>query len=715
MRDREIGSDYDRCKDSTILWSRSSSDASRNMQQDHLFTVETGTSHHIIRPRIENAGSGRQTGRSNVRETGATPPTGWTYGQTGSDRPSRRTHLGQTGASLHDGSVHLGENRASRHKGSVHLGETGASRHNRSVHLGETEAICSTGRPHLGETGAICPTRTTYAGETGAGCQTQRPNVGETGASCPTQRIHVGKTGSGCPIPRLHIRETGASCPIQMQYVGETWVGCPTRMQHVGETGAGCPNGFLHVGKTGATSEPKIPGYDGKEDWTVWINRFEAIAGLRRWDEDRKLDCLLPKLQGKVGEYAFAVLPKQILGNYKELIGELNSVFRKVEIPSAFAAKFHNRMQGEDESIEDYAADLRILYYKAYKHRNKQIREEDLMQRFLYGLRDEEMRFAVEYHKEPVSLDEAVYYAVEYEELRDRIFEGQFADKAFSNQGWKECNQYDMHHNKTVDCCYQDRPLKTIKAIAQRPTDQTVKNEEQQSQNEVFKALLQIKDSLHALANDRSRDSHWKSHHADTHVGYGCKSGDPSLRNCDDRNSDNLFRAEDSRDDKKLLPQEVCSSDTGRNVNCLTHLPEEGTSSECRTCQLLTDQEQRWRSSDIFQAYSGEVGKDSRDADHEQPDDIRTVVLNSYKNSENSNNVETWVSNFQIGNEFTCQNYTPEQKLGGDDSCKNGAYKQMTSLMLLPRNKLLPCKGEIPPKCLLERLWQILDGVSVAA
>ena len=130
---------------------------------------------------------------------------------------------------------------------------------------------------------------------------------------------------------------------------------------------------------------------------------------------------------------------------------------------------------------------------------------------------------------------------------------------------------------------------------------------------------------------------------------------------------------------------------------------------------MHTDQEQRWKSSDTFQAYSGEAGKDSKDADHEQPDDTRTVDLNSYKNSENSNNVETWVRNFQIGNESICQNYTPEQVLGGDDSCKNAAYKQMTSIILLPRNKLLPCKGEITPKCLLERLWQILDGVSVAA
>ena len=277
MRDRGIGSNDDSCREGMNLWSQTRSYAPRDVQKDHLYTVETGTSHPIIRPRVEKAGAGSQTGRSNIVETG----------------DSRLT-----------------------------------------------------GMLHVGETGAICPTRAPYTGETGAGCQTQRPDTGETRASCPTQRQHVGETRAGCPIRRPHIRKTGASCPIRMQYVGETWVGCPSRMQHVEETGAGCPNGVLHVGETGATSEPKIPVYDGKEDWTVWINRSEAIAGLRRWDEDRKLDCLLPKLHGKVGEYAFAVLPKQILRCYEELVGELNSMFRKVEIPSAFAAKFHNRKQG---------------------------------------------------------------------------------------------------------------------------------------------------------------------------------------------------------------------------------------------------------------------------------------------------------------------------------------------------------------------------------
>ena len=114
-----------------------------------------------------------------------------------------------------------------------------------------------------------------------------------------------------------------------------------------------------------------------------WINRLEVIAEIRRWDEDTKLDYLLPGLLGKVGEYVFTVLPKQVLDSYTDRVNELNSVLRKVEIPRTCAKQFHSRVQGEDESVQEYAIDLRYLYYKAYKHRGKRTREEDLVRRFL--------------------------------------------------------------------------------------------------------------------------------------------------------------------------------------------------------------------------------------------------------------------------------------------------------------------------------------------
>ena len=396
------------------------------------------------------------------------------------------------------------------------------------------------------------------------------------------------------------------------------------------------------------------------------------------------------------------------------------------------------------------------------------------MQRFLYGLRDEEMRFTVKYHKEPVSLDEAIYYAVEYAELRRRVFEGHCIDKEISKQRKEECYQYNKTHNKTADCCYPEGSHTAIKAVVQRPTYQTSKavdSLEHQSHDEVLEVLLQIKDSLQTYANhkclDNSGDSHWKSHQADTHVCYDCISRDPILGNCPDRNSDNLCTAEESHTDTKLLPQGVCNSDTVRNANCLTSLSEEGARSENRTCRLHTNQEQRW-SSDMFRVSRIEVENDGKDSDYKKRvadqqtklslqenylDPSETIqfvaprvsvvsagnsrpkeqgpsctiwtsqcasATNLDERGSSFNYRESWsgdtlaadtkgvnsnhaMANFgssQANKGLTLQNGTQTQTSGGEQSKENDVSKQITYQVLIPRNKLLPCKGEKPPKML---------------
>ena len=68
----------------------------------------------------------------------------------------------------------------------------------------------------------------------------------------------------------------------------------------------------------------------------VWINRFEDVAMRRHWNEDQKLDVLLPRLQGKAGEFVYGQLPQRVRHNYTALITELKNRFRKVETQKAF-------------------------------------------------------------------------------------------------------------------------------------------------------------------------------------------------------------------------------------------------------------------------------------------------------------------------------------------------------------------------------------------
>ena len=166
-------------------------------------------------------------------------------------------------------------------------------------------------------------------------------------------------------------------------------------------------------------SNVKIPNFTGTEDWNVWLSRFETIADRNGWNEDDRLDQLLPRMGDQAGQFVFTQLPKPVLNDYQELTREMNSRYRVVETARAFAAKFSRRTQKLGETTaDDFAADLKRLYDRAHGYRDRRTREEDLVRRFLDGLLDEEIRFEVEYHKEPENIDEAVFHVVNFIQTR---------------------------------------------------------------------------------------------------------------------------------------------------------------------------------------------------------------------------------------------------------------------------------------------------------
>ena len=173
---------------------------------------------------------------------------------------------------------------------------------------------------------------------------------------------------------------------------------------------------YGHNGLRGKRGGTKLPPFLGTESWEVWINRFEDVATRRGWDMETKLDALLPRLQGAAGEFVYGQLSKKIRNDYDLLTKELKNRFRKIETRKTFVSKFSRRCQEPGETVEAYAGELKRLYDKAHPHRDENTRREDLLQRFLDGIACEEASFQVEYVKEPITIDEAVYEVVNYME-----------------------------------------------------------------------------------------------------------------------------------------------------------------------------------------------------------------------------------------------------------------------------------------------------------
>ena len=229
----------------------------------------------------------------------------------------------------------------------------------------------------------------------------------------------------------------------------------------------------------------KLPSFDGKEDWKVWVSRFEAIAERRQWDDDTKLDNLLPKLQGRAGDFVFTQLPKQTLECYSELVKELNSRFRVVETKRTFAAKFSQRVQRPNETVEEYAADLKRLYSKAHQSRDAKTRQEDLVRRFLDGLRDNDARFEIEYNKEPEDIDEAVYHAVNFLQTRRRSNPDAFADKKFKKFARRATDEivYDSDGEEYQEDVIDIDHVYRIPAKSEKPAVKKQVKQEQKSEN----------------------------------------------------------------------------------------------------------------------------------------------------------------------------------------------------------------------------------------
>ena len=165
------------------------------------------------------------------------------------------------------------------------------------------------------------------------------------------------------------------------------------------------------------TIQNKLPAYTGTEKWKVWFNRFESVAKLAEWTDNEKLQQILPRIQGTAADFVFGQLPESTLSDYQKLVREIEGRFDTIESSRTYKTKFSHRNQENGESVEEYSAELKRLYDKAHPNRDTAIRQEDLVTRFLFGLKDENARKHVELNREPRTIEEAVHHVVTYQEI----------------------------------------------------------------------------------------------------------------------------------------------------------------------------------------------------------------------------------------------------------------------------------------------------------
>ena len=122
-----------------------------------------------------------------------------------------------------------------------------------------------------------------------------------------------------------------------------------------------------------ANQIPPIPKFSGEvdngkgdlENFTDWKERFEMVAEAYHWDERTKLVNLVTRLCGQAYSFYRSCDGSQ-RSCYAKLVEQLTRRFMPVRIGAVQSSLFHDRRQKEKESVDDYAQELRKLFYKAY-------------------------------------------------------------------------------------------------------------------------------------------------------------------------------------------------------------------------------------------------------------------------------------------------------------------------------------------------------------
>ena len=123
-------------------------------------------------------------------------------------------------------------------------------------------------------------------------------------------------------------------------------------------------------------------GGDNKETVKEWLEQFELVAGVCRWEDSAKLVNLVTRLRGEAYAFYKSCSPHQ-RGSYEEMAAALTRRFTPVRIQAVQSSLFHDRKQKERETVDSYAQVLRVLFHKAYPSAQRGSDEAEGMGKFV--------------------------------------------------------------------------------------------------------------------------------------------------------------------------------------------------------------------------------------------------------------------------------------------------------------------------------------------
>ena len=171
-----------------------------------------------------------------------------------------------------------------------------------------------------------------------------------------------------------------------------------------GGSSASGGSGSVTISRPLITPEPFL----GTGAFSEWIEHFEAVAAINRWDDEAKLLWLRVRLVGGA-QTAYGHLPAEA----KESYSELKKVLKGRIEPEAMKER-HLAQKMKTEGWAEFADAIRLLIDKTYPDLEDKARECLALNHYLGQIENSQVAFSVR-QRQPTSLVEAVSSTIKME------------------------------------------------------------------------------------------------------------------------------------------------------------------------------------------------------------------------------------------------------------------------------------------------------------
>lgn len=151
--------------------------------------------------------------------------------------------------------------------------------------------------------------------------------------------------------------------------------------------------------------------FDGTSSLDVYLRQYNLVAKMNGWSDIDKAMNLIINLRGKAQNIINEIDENDQM-NFNRIVDVLKETFEPSNQTNLYKAKLRARKQKRNETIEELAADIKLLTRKAFPGSTSATVEQESIVHFIQALDDSELKFYVQQSR-PENMNKAITVTLE--------------------------------------------------------------------------------------------------------------------------------------------------------------------------------------------------------------------------------------------------------------------------------------------------------------